>query len=224
MNKKIFAKLLGHSQKDLTKITQPWIKETFGVEVKRCDTLEEYADTIDDACLHKYFSKYWDNDMRKWKYSGVALVDEVNSLNPRAVLDVGCGYNEFKGKIHNLIGIDPYNNRADHEIDIMEYRSMEKFDVILALGSINFGGRNKIIAEVSKCVNMLEDGGTMFFRVNPGLQHNKPEAKWIEFYAWNVPFIIELAEMFNLKVLDIRDDSKQRKYFIYRKVRWRPYY
>ena len=54
---------------------------------------------------------------------------------------------------------------------------------------------------------MLEDGGMMFFRVNPGVQHDKPEAKWIEFFAWNVPFIIELAEMFNLKVLDIRDDS-----------------
>jgi hypothetical protein len=39
MNKKIFAKLLGHSQNDLSKITQPFIKETFGVEVKRCDTL-----------------------------------------------------------------------------------------------------------------------------------------------------------------------------------------
>ena len=219
MNKKIFAQLLGHSQNDIDKVTQPYILETFGVEVARCDTLEQYTDAINDASLDRYFSKYWENDIKKWKYSGLALVDEVNSLRPRAVLDVGCGYNEFKGKIHNLIGIDPYNNRADHEIDIMEYRSMEKFDIILALGSINFGGRNKIIAEVSKCVNMLEDGGMMFFRVNPGVQHNKPEAKWIEFFAWNVPFIIELSEIFNLKVLDIRDDSNQRKYFIYRKVK-----
>ena len=101
----------------------------------------------------------------------------------------------------------------------MDFRPMEKFDVILALGSINFGGQNKIIAEVSKCVNMLEEGGMMFFRANPGIQHDKPEAKWIEFYAWNVPFIIELAEMFNLKVLDIRDDSNKRKYFVYRKVK-----
>jgi len=217
MNKKIFAKLLGHSQKDLTKITQPWIKETFGVEVKRCDTLEEYADTIDDACLHKYFSKYWDNDMRKWKYSGVALVDEVNSLNPRAVLDVGCGYNEFKGKINNLIGIDPYNDQADFEVSTIEYKTDKKFDVILCLGSINFGSRDKIIAEVGRCVNLLTEGGTMFFRVNPGIQHDKPEAKWIEFFAWNVPFIIELADIYNLQILDIRDDTNQRKYFVYRK-------
>ena len=219
MNKKIFAQLLGHSQNHIKKITQPYILETFGVEVKRCDTLEQYAEAIDVACLHKYFSKYWENDIKKWKYSGLALVDEVNSLKPRAVLDVGCGYNEFRGKIHNLIGIDPYNDKADFEVSTLEYKTDQKFDVIMCLGSINFGSKDKIIAEIGRCVDLLADGGTMFFRVNPGVQHRKLEAKWIEFFGWNVPFIIELSDMFNLKVLDIRDDSNQRKYFIYRKVR-----
>ena len=217
MNKKIFSKLLAYSQNDMKKITQPWIKETFGVEVKRCDKLEEYTQAIDDACLHRYFSKYWDNDMRKWKYSGLALIDEVNSLRPRAVLDVGCGYNEFKGKIKNLIGIDPYNDRADFEVSTMGYKTNQRFDVILCLGSVNFGSKDKIIAEVGRCVNLLAEGGTMFFRVNPGIQHDKPEAYWIEFFAWNVPFIIDLAEMFGLQVLDIRDDTNSRKYFVYRK-------
>ncbi len=217
MNKKIFAKLLGHSQNDLDKITQPYILETFGVEIKRCDTLEQYVEAIDDACLHKYFSKYWQNDMKKWKYSGLALIDEVNSLKPRAVLDVGCGYNEFKGKIDNLIGIDPYNDLADFKTGTLDYKTDEKFDVILCLGSVNFGNRDKIIAEMEKCVELLADGGTMFFRVNPGVQHDKPEAKWIEFYGWNVPFIIELSNMFDLDILDIRDDTNQRKYFILRK-------
>ena len=217
MNKKIFAQLLAYSQNDLDKITQPYILETFGVEVDRCDTLEKYTDVIDDACLHKYFSKYWQNDMKKWKYSGVALIDEVNSLKPRAVLDVGCGYNEFKGKINNLIGIDPYNDRADFEVSTLEYKTDQKFDVILCLGSVNFGSRDKIIAEVGRCVNLLAEGGTMFFRVNPGIQHDRPEAKWIEFFSWNVPFIIDLADMFNLQVLDIRDDTNSRKYFVYRK-------
>ena len=219
MNKKIFAQLLVHSENDLNKITQPYIMEIFGVEVGRCDTLEQYAEAIDVACLHKYFSKYWNNDMKKWKYSGLALIDEVNSLKPRAVLDVGCGYNEFRGKIDNLIGIDPYNDQADLQVSTLEYRTNQKFDVIMCLGSVNFGSRDKIIAEMGRCVDLLEDGGTMFFRVNPGVQHDKPEAKWIEFFAWNVPFIIELSEIFNLKILDIRDDSNQRKYFIYRKLK-----
>ncbi len=219
MNKKIFDQLLAHSQNNVDKITQPYIMETFGVQVKRCDTLEQYSEAIDDACLNKYFSKYWQNDMKKWKYSGVQLIDEVNSLRPRAVLDVGCGYNEFKNKIDNLIGIDPYNVKADIQVRTLDYQSNKLFDVILCLGSVNFGSKEKIIAEVSKCVNLLADGGTMFFRVNPGVQHDKPEAHWIEFYAWNVPFIIELSEMFQLKILDIRDDTNQRKYFIYRKTK-----
>ncbi len=164
MNKKIFTKLLGYSQNDLTKITQPFIKETFGVEVKRCDSIEEYVNVIDDACLHKYFSKYWQNDMKKWKYSGLSLINEVNSLKPRAVLDVGCGYNEFKGRIHNLIGIDPYNDKADFEVGTLDYKTEQKFDIILCLGSVNFGSKEKIIAEVGRCVQLLANNGLMFFR------------------------------------------------------------
>ena len=217
MNKKIFSQLLAYSQNNPDRITQPYIKETFGVQVDRCETLEQYAESIDDACLHRYFSKYWDNDMKKWKYSGVSLIEEVNALKPRAVLDVGCGYNEFKGKIQNLIGIDPYNSKADLCVSALQYKTDQLFDVILCLGSVNFGDKEKIIAEVGRCVNLLADGGTMFFRVNPGIQHNKPEAKWIEFFAWNVPFIIDIAQMFNLTVLDIRDDKNQRKYFVLRK-------
>ena len=72
MNKKIFARLLAQSQNDLSKITQPFIKETFGVEVKRCDTIEQYVEAIDDASLNRYFSKYWQNDMKKWRYTKAA--------------------------------------------------------------------------------------------------------------------------------------------------------
>ena len=155
--------------------------------------------------------------MKKWKYSGLSLIDEVNGLKPRAVLDVGCGYNEFKGRIHNLIGIDPYNDKADFEAGTLDYKTDQKFDIILCLGSVNFGSKEKIIAEVGRCVQLLANDGLMFFRVNPGLSHDKPEADWIEFFPWNVPFIIELSEMYNLKILDIRDDTNSRKYFVYKK-------
>ena len=33
MNNKIFAELINHSQKDISKITLPYIQETFGVKV-----------------------------------------------------------------------------------------------------------------------------------------------------------------------------------------------
>ena len=215
MNIKIYEKL-----KQIWPCSDTLLSTTFGMEIHQAGMeIDQLTWHIEDLILHKYFSEIWQPKLKKFKFSGLRLIEEVNALNPRSVLDVGCGYNEFKGKIHNLIGIDPYNNLADHEVGTLEYKTDQKFDVILCLGSVNFGSKDKIIAEVSRCVSLLADGGTMFFRVNPGVQHDKPEADWIEFYAWNVPFIIELSEMFNLKILDIRDDTNQRKYFIYRKTK-----
>ena len=204
---------------DVTKITHEYVAQTFDALIDSTHkTVEQWTTAIDTYCLNRYFSQYWQADMKKWKYSGLQLVDEVNALHPRAVLDVGCGYNEFRGRINNLVGIDPYNDNADYKIATLDYKTKEKFDVILCLGSINFGTQDKIVREVAHCVSMLAEGGTMFFRVNPGVQHDKPEARWIEFFAWNVPFIIDLAQQLKLKILDIRDDTNQRKYFIYRKV------
>ena len=219
MNQKIYQKILLDTQGDISRITANYIKQTFDIDCdQRFTSMEEYVQYIDNQCLNAYFSKIWQPDMKKWKYSGLKLIDEINALNPRSVLDVGCGYNEFKGKIQNLTGIDPYNDQADYKISIMDFRSNEKFDVILCLGSVNFGSQDKITAEIAKTVMLLEQGGTMFFRVNPGVSHDRPEARWIEFFAWNVPFIIDLAEKFKLKILDIRDDANQRKYFVYRKL------
>lgn len=219
MNQKIYQKIVLDTQGDISQVTPQYVKKTFDVFCdQKFTAIEDCVDYIDNQCLNNYFSKIWQPDMKKWKYSGLKLVDEVNALKPRAVLDVGCGYNEFKGKIHNLTGIDPYNDRADHKISIMDFQPNQRFDVILCLGSINFGSQDKITAEIAKTVLLLEDGGTIFFRVNPGVNHDRPEARWIEFFAWNVPFIIELAERFKLKVLDIRDDANQRKYFVYRKI------
>lgn len=218
MNKKILAELLTHSQNDLSTITSDYIQKTFGVSLnEKFNKIEQYRDAIDNLVLDNYFSKYWQADMKKWKYSGLQLIDEVNSLKPRAVLDVGCGYNEFKGKIYNLTGIDPYNKNADIKVALKDYQTTTRYDVIMCLGSVNFGSKTKIESEIEHCVKLLSEDGTMFFRVNPGVQHDRPEAKWIEFFAWNVPFIIEQAEKNGLQVLDIRDDTNQRKYFVYRR-------
>ena len=54
---------------------------------------------IDEACLYRYFSEVWQPVWKKYKYSGLAIINEVNKMNPANVIDVGCGYNEFKGKL-----------------------------------------------------------------------------------------------------------------------------
>ena len=97
MNQKIYQKILLDTQGDISRITANYIKETFDISCnQKFTSIEEYVPYIDNQCLNAYFSKIWQPDMKKWKYSGLKLIDEVNALNPRSVLDVGCGYNEFK--------------------------------------------------------------------------------------------------------------------------------
>ena len=214
MNIKIYTKL-----KEIWPCSDKRLSDVFGVNVVQ-DGLEidQLTYEIEDAILHKYFSEIWQPKLKKFKFSGLKLIDEVNALNPRAVLDVGCGYNEFKNKIHNLIGLDPYNKNADIQIKIEDYNTTEKFDVILCLGSINFGTHDKIIKELSVCTNLLANGGKMFFRVNPGLEHEAPESKYINFYPWNVYQITEIAKQLNLSVLDLRHDFNDRIYFVLAKL------
>ena len=194
------------------------INGIFSVELNDVsfNTVAELTDKIDTAVLHKYFGEVWQPETKKFKYSGLKVIEEVNALKPRNVLDIGCGYNEFKGKIPNLIGIDPYNTNADYEVGIIDYNTDIKFDVIIALGSINFGSTDKVFAELEKAVNLCAPGAVMFFRVNPGHQHDKPEAKWITFYPWNSNFIMNCADYFNVDVLDLRNDSNNRMYFVWR--------
>jgi hypothetical protein len=204
--------------RDSCKLRQA-IVGTFDVEIADVsfDNVGELVGKIDDAVLGRYFSEVWQPEMKKFKYSGLKLIDEVNALKPRSVLDIGCGYNEFKGKVDNLIGLDPYNNRADIKCKITDYKTDKKYDVVLALGSINFGSTDKVFSELEHTVELVAPGGKMFFRVNPGLQHTPPESKWISFYPWNSNFIINCADYFGVDVLDIRNDHNNRMYFVWNK-------
>ena len=86
-----------------------------------CDyvgTLKTIVDDLSEQYLLRFFGEIWKPRTGDYDYTGWALVDEINKQNPQNVLDVGCGYHPFKGRIKNLVGIDPYNNCADYEVDI----------------------------------------------------------------------------------------------------------
>jgi len=223
MNHKILNKLenLLHTSPQLINnklLLRQAIQGTFDVQIDNVDyyNIGELVDRIDDAVLGRYFSSVWQAETKKFKYSGLGLIDEVNNLKPRNVLDVGCGYNEFKGKINNLIGVDPYNNKADIVCKILDYKPKEKFDAVLALGSINFGSTDKIFAELMHVVSLCNSGAVLFFRVNPGLQHTPPESQWISFYPWDSNFIVNCASELDVDILDLRNDSNNRMYFVWR--------
>ena len=231
MNHKILHKLeqMIHTSPQLLrnpKTLQQAIQGTFDIELPSVEhnNIGELVDIIDDKVLDKYFRNYWQGEIKKYKYSGLALIDEINSLKPRKVLDIGCGYHEFKGKIDNLVGIDPYNSNADHEVKLLDYKPAEKFDATLALGSINFGSTDKIFAELEHAVKLCNPGAFMYFRVNPGLPHNEPDrpagkdhSEWISFYPWDSNFIVNCATQLGVDILDIRTDSHRgRIYFVWR--------
>ena len=195
------------------------IQGTFNVEIDdvEYENIGQLVDRIDDKVLAHYFAKVWHGEIARFKYSGPALIGEINQLKPRAVLDIGCGYHEFKGKIDNLIGIDPYNNKADIMVKLLDYHPDEKYDAVMALGSIIFGSTDKIFAELEHAVNLCNPGAVLFFRANPGLPHEPDESNWISFYPWDANFIVNCADQLNVDILDLRTDShKNRLYFVWR--------
>lgn len=206
-----------------TDLLRKAINGTFGVDINisSFDNIATLTEIIDHEVLKNYFSKVWQPQTKKYKYSGLSIIDEVNDLQPKKVLDLGCGYNEFKGKIDNLVGIDPYNDKADVQTGILDYNAQTNFDVIICLGSINFGTVDKIYTELEHAVSLTKDGGLLYFRANPGTQHEAPEAKWIEFFEWTSEFIINSAERLGCELVTLNQDMGERGsryYFILKKL------
>ena len=195
------------------------IQSTFRITLEDMsyNHIGELIDKIDNQVLYNYFSKVWQPQTKKFKYSGLKLIDEINFLKPDNVIDLGCGYNEFKGKIKNIIGLDPYNPKADICSTILNFKTTEKYDIALCLGSINLGSTDKIVAEVAKAVEITNPNGLLYFRVNPGHSHEAVESNWISFYNWTPNFIINIATLLNVTILDLRNDSNNRIYFVLKK-------
>ena len=185
-----------------------------------CDyvgTLREIVDDLSERYILRFFSEIWKPRTGDYEHTGWELAEEVNKLNPKNVLDVGCGYHPFKGRIQNLIGIDPYNNCADYEVDILDYKVKPgSHDVIIALGSINFNSRDEIEARFAHCVNLLAIGGKFFLRANPGITHKT--GPYVEIFNWTFEVVNEFAEKYNLKLETFKRDANERLYFVYTKM------
>jgi hypothetical protein len=132
------------------------------------------------------------------------------------VLDVGCGYHPFKGRINNIAGIDPYNNCADYMVDILDY--VGSHDVIIALGSINFNSKDEIETRFAKCVSILEPGGRFYLRANPGIPHKT--GPYVDIFPWTFEIVKEFEQRYNLKLLEFKKEPAElgRLYFVYEKL------
>jgi hypothetical protein len=184
-----------------------------------CDyvgTVRSIVADLSERYILRFFSEIWKPRTGDYEHTGWELAEEINKLNPERVLDVGCGYHPFKGRITNLVGIDPYNNCADYEVDILEYRVKHQYDVIMALGSINFNSQDEIEARFSHCVNLLKQGGKFFLRANPGITHKT--GPYVEIFPWTFEVVNDFAEKYNLRLETFKKDANDRLYFVYQKL------
>lgn len=187
-----------------------------------CDytgTVKDIVDDLSERYTHRFFAEIWKPRTGEYDHSGWALVEEINKLNPKNVLDVGCGYHPFKGRIDNLVGIDPYNNCADYEVDILDYKvKPESHDVIIALGSINFNSKDEIEERFAHCVTLLKKGGRFYLRANPGLPHKT--GPYVDIFPWSFEIVNQFAEKYNLKLLEFKKEPTElgRLYFVYEKL------
>lgn len=166
--------------------------------------LLEYFEVNDDNKLNK-----WQTDLNCYPISGYSLITKIKEINPKKIIDVGCGYNDFKKHIPNIIGIDIANKNADHVMDIMDYPCEDNsVDVILALGSINFGTKDTIEKQVEWIASKLKTGGLAFFRVNPSAPPSKSIEKF--FYKWDMETIYELSKKFNLDISENKIEVEER--------------
>jgi hypothetical protein len=197
-------------------------KDTIEQELQlQCDftgSIKNVVGKLDNQYLSRFFGEIWKPRTDNHTFTGWQIVDEINKLNPSAVLDVGCGYHPFKGRINNLIGIDPYNNCADYMVDILDYKvKPESYDAIIAFGSINFNSYNDIETRFAHCVNLLTKNGKIFMRCNPGIQWSN--GPYVEIFAWSFEVANDFAEKYNLKLEAFKQESPSsgRLYIVYQK-------
>jgi hypothetical protein len=181
-----------------------------------CDyvgTLKDITHDLSERYINRFFGEIWKPRTGDYDYTGWELADEINRQNPRSVLDVGCGYHPFKGRIHNIVGIDPYNNCADYMVDILDY--VGSHDVIVALGSINFNSKDEIESRFVKCVELLDAGGKLYLRANPGITHKT--GPYVDIFPWTFEVVREFGDKYNLKLETFKKDANDRLYFVYSK-------
>jgi len=188
----------------------------------QCDFVGKLRDIVadlDQKYLSKFFGEIWRPRTDEYSCTGWELAEEVNKQNPESVLDVGCGYHPFKGRIQNLVGIDPYNSAADYMVDILDYKvRAQSHDAVICLGSINFNSKDEIECRFARCVELLKLGGRMYFRANPGIPHKA--GPYVDIFPWSFEIVNEFAERYNLRLDTFKREETDppRLYFVYTKL------
>lgn len=180
-------------------------------------TVADLTTEIDE----KYSARFWGQGVWQprtdvYQYTGWNVVEEINKRNPRRVLDVGCGYNQFKPRISNLVGIDKYNNSADYMVDILDFNvEPNSFDAVIIFGSINFGTWDDMRMRYRKVFELLAPGGKVYVRANPG--HTHKNGPWVDIFPWSFEYAHKIAVENNVQLTQFKQDNGDRLFFTFEK-------
>jgi len=180
-------------------------------------TIQSIVHGLDLRYTDRFFREIWKPRTSEYEHTGWHLAEEIAKQDPKSVLDVGCGYHPFKGRIPNLIGIDPFNDCADYEVDILEYRvAPGTHDHIIALESINFNSREDIEERFAHCVDLLMPGGRFYLRANPGIPHKT--GPYVDIFPWRFEIVKEFENKYGLRLDTFKKDANGRLFFVYTRL------
>lgn len=163
---------------------------------------DPYYDTI---LVKRYNPNKWAGDAFQVNAKLTELYDRINSLNPKLVIDAGCGRNAHKKHIKNLVGFDasPFPE-VDYHCPILEAPfEPESADAVLCLGSVQFINRDYIIENMNKVISWVKPGGLIEMRVM--VVDEQTKKFWKEYdhktvkYPWNDDLRNEITKKHNLE-------------------------
>lgn len=161
---------------------------------------------MDQDLLNQYFKDKWKSRFHEHERTGISLANQIH--DGQLVLDVGCGNNNFKGHIKNLIGIDPVFEDADVMTTIEDYVSESLFDVALCLDSMIFGSREHVENQIEKLISLMKPSSTIHFRSNSLSEKHRYDKAGIETFYWTQEDHYGLSNKFGYRLFAFYPDRK----------------
>ena len=188
---------------------------------------------MNDKFISSWYINEYGSGLGGYKYAGRSLWKRFKE--GEWVLDIGCGDNEYKLNFETVIGLDPFNPKADLKIPFEKYVPDRMFDVVLCLGVFHWGDDKFIETQINKINTFLKPGGRLYWRNHPtdtGIPEiDNPARKelaefkdmyeaWLkkenlsiddpgnqfDLYPWNFQKHHNLASKFGYKVTDLQYD------------------
>jgi len=161
---------------------------------------------MDQDLLNQYFKDTWKSRFHEHGRTGIQLAGQIR--DEHLVLDVGCGNNNFKGHVKNLVGIDPVFEDADVITTIEDYVTDSQFDIALCLDSMIFGSRGHIEKQIEKLVALMKQSSTIHFRSNSLSEKHRYDKAGIETFYWTQEDHFVLSKKFGYRLFGFYPDRK----------------